>query len=352
MLYIYTFLFSILCSFGAQQQIKKKVLFLLLYAISALPLILLAGYRDVTVGTDTLAYPMSVYNNAQYYTFSLYTSVEPLYTFLGYISYKLGGDFCIFLLMTHTLIVGCFFFGFWRLRRLAPLWMMTTFFCFLFFNMSIQLSRQSLALGVVFVGFTYLLEKKIWRFIVSVAIGFLFHRSVFFALFFIPFVYIENKRIQFWCFVGSIMTVLLYDVSLSYIVAIRGFEKFQNYSEFGAYEGFFSYSELFIRVLFICVILYLSKLKYSKSILLLFLTEFVLNLMQTKSRYVGRISLPMYILYFYYLPYFLTHISRRIRTSVMVKISVFSFVVFYWWFVYIYKCAGETYPYTSKILGI
>lgn len=324
----------------------------LLYIAAAVPLVIVAANRDIEVGSDTGAYPLQVFDNRHHYEFDLFSSIEPLYAFLGYITLKLNGDFNTLLLITHVIIVGSFWIGFWRMKKEVPLWMSTFFFCFLFYNTSLQISRQSLALGVIFLGFSYLKERKLLIYLISVLVGFFFHKSALAALFIIPFVFFEEKSVlQKLIIFGVVAFLVLFSYFLSSLVAFQMFDKYETYAEGGDYEGKLSYSELILRLLFIYFLIVVSKLKLSSPLVLMFFTEFFLNLLQIRSRFLGRTGYYIYILYFWYIPF---NLNNKIRSTnnILWRFYILAFVFFYWWFVYIYGNAGETYPYTSKILGI
>lgn len=350
MIYLCIFIIVIFLSRLAQGGRPNNVFFLFL---AALPLILMAGYRDISVGSDTGAYPVQVYENRQNYEFNLISSIEPLYSFLGYVVYKMNGDFNTLLLLTHSLIIGFFCIGFWRLRNTAPLWLMMFFFCFLFYNMSLQLSRQSVAVAIVFWGSTYLMEKRIWIFLGAIVIGILFHKSAVTAILLIPFYYRESRKLQLLMLFGSIAGLLFYNIFLSNLTSVQVFEKYESYAEGAKFEGQLSSSEFIIRIVFLFVLYLWGGKKISSPVLTLFLMEFIINLFQIRSRFVGRMGMYIYVLYFFYLPLVMTSKQRNIKRILpIIKIAVFSITIFYWWLVYIDHVAGETYPYSSKILGI
>lgn len=350
LIYLTIFFFAVVLSCISQKT--KKKLSILTYVIAVLPMIIIAGYRDIEIGSDTCAYPLQVYDDRANYSFNALSSIEPLYSFLGHFTYLVKGDFNTLLLITHIIIIGCFFGGFWRLRKEVPLWMSTFFFCFLFYNTSLQISRQSLALGVIFLGFSYLKERKLLIYFISVLVGFFFHKSALAAIFIIPFIYLkENSALQKLILFGVVASLVLFSYFLSSLVAFQMFDKYETYAEGGDYEGKLSYSELILRILFIYFLIVVSKLKLSSPQILLFFTEFFLNLLQIRSRFLGRTGYYMYILYFWYIPF---NLNNKIRSTnnILWRYFIFTFIVIYWWFIYIYGNAGETYPYTSKILGI
>lgn len=352
---IYLIVFTHAILFSVLAQVGKKALSILFMFFSSAPLVILASFRDMTIGSDTALYPVQALYNGEDYTFSLFSSIEPLYSYLGYIVCLIKGNIYTMLLITHMFIIFFFYYGIWRLRKYVPMWISVFFFCFLFFNMSLQLSRQSIAISLIFLGFTYLQEKKLYIFIITVIVGFLFHKSAIAAVLIIPYIYSSNKKLQLLVLFCVLFVLLSYSIVLNMFTIIQIFEKYQSYAEGEEFEGRMSNSEIILRISFLIFILYGIRYKSSFNLLLLFLTEFCLNLLQIYSRYVGRIGLYIYVLYFFYLPYLMTcshNKYKRIKGLPIMRTLIMGLTILYWWFVYINNNAGETYPYTSKILGI
>lgn len=345
LLYITTFIISILSGHIAQCFENNKFARYFYSAISIGSLVILAGCRDITIGSDTIAYPMTVYKNASNYEFSLVGLIEPLYGFLGYIVYTLDGGFNMLLFITHLIIVSAFYIGFWRLKNQVPIYMCMFLFCFLFFNMSLQISRQAIAVSLVFLGFTYLKEKQLKIFLFFIVLATLFHKSSLMAVLIIPFVFWKKTKFEYIIIITCILMIFLYDYTLSHVALLQGLDKLEAYGTGEDYKGKLSYSEFILRLFFLSFLFFKAD---SKHVLLMFISELLINLLQIKSRFVGRAGMYLYILYFYYIPLYMK--KSKMFSILFNRWSIISFVIFYWWFVYIYGNAGDTYPYSSKIL--
>ena len=182
------------------------------------------------------------------------------------------------------------------------------------------------------------------------------HKSAIFALVFLPGVYWKNLRYSKYIVIGSLAFLMFFSTILNFITSLEGFSKYDAYSEGGNYSGTFSYSEFILRTLFLLCIYFLCSNKkkdiHFYQIFALFVCEFVLNILQIKSDFVGRLGLPIYILYLVYLPYYcmINTSTWKIKKSNTVLLL---FVVFlYWWYVYMVSDAGVTVDYSSSILGI
>ena len=92
-----------------------------------------------------------------------------------------GGSFRWFLVITSLLTGALVFTAIWRQSHspiLAAYFYVTTSNYFL----SLNIVRQYLAIGFMLVALTYVLDRRPWKFLVLVAIGALFHRTILLAL--------------------------------------------------------------------------------------------------------------------------------------------------------------------------
>lgn len=362
MIYFLTFTFSILFAYSALKFKNRMFLFIFYSILSIGFLTILGGLRNLEIGIDTSAYPIETYemvtkSNSVIDFLRISSLIEPLYVLMSYFSvYCIYDDVHSILFVTQFLIVLNFYISFVRLRVYSPVWLSVFFFCFLFFNMCLNMQRQGIALSFVLLGYTYLINRKIIPFICLVVIAFLFHKSAIFALILIPGIYIENTKINKYLIGGCIALFVGYSLFLGYVTSYLGLEKYENYAVGGAYEGAFSKSEIILRTLFLGWIIFFTP-KYKKNslyknVLCIFICEYIINLLQIKSAFIGRLGIYMYVLYLIYVPYFYVKKSANNRLQSSRLILMGAFIVFYWWFVYIYSNAGETYPYSSAILGL
>ena len=362
LLYLFTFILSILFTYIASLYYKNMMIFNLFSAVAVTPLIIIGGLRDVGVGYDTIAYPVSAYNYLQinnniYSILFASAELEPLYYFLSYLAVNyFWNDVGAILFVTQLIIIVVTYVACCRIVGRSYLWISIFLYCFLFFNMELNMMRQGLALSFVLLGFSYLLDHKLKGYFICILVGFLFHKSAIFALVFLPGVYWKNLRYSKYIVIGSLAFLMFFSTILNFITSLEGFSKYDAYSEGGNYSGTFSYSEFILRTLFLLCIYFLCSNKkkdiHFYQIFALFVCEFVLNILQIKSDFVGRLGLPIYILYLVYLPYYcmINTSTWKIKKSNTVLLL---FVVFlYWWYVYMVSDAGVTVDYSSSILGI
>ena len=150
-----------------QNKIKKAYIWGL---IAVLILSVFAGIRNYDVGTDNYFYVLPGYTQAKRYmnAFSFYMhhdiyQLEPLYLILSYAAAKFfrSPHFIMFVL---SLITNLFvYLGIVNLRKNLSISFAWLTYCFVFFNISLNLMRQSVAVAIVFFVFSYGEGKINWK---------------------------------------------------------------------------------------------------------------------------------------------------------------------------------------------
>lgn len=360
MIYITTFSISIFFAFFSE-NLKNRFAKIGMLFLSMLPLLLIGGLKDTTVGADTMAYPFTSFTWAKgYVPISEYLDgemIEPLYVLIvWFIVHFIGNDFQSVLFFTNAFIVVFFYLGFYRYRKFAPLPYAVFLFCFLFYNNFLSMTRQGMAEALVFWGSSYLvLEKKWIPFVITTVIAFFIHKSAVAALLMVPCIYIHNRKLNNWIVIGVIFVFLAYSTVMKYFVSFDMFDKYEQYQTGEDYEGFFSITEFAIRgVLLTSIVLLIQKGKKDdlyKSIVTIFICEFVFNLFQVYSRFMGRIGYYYYVMYLAMVPHFTWKIGKKKWKGLSLFVIVATSIAIWWW-VYIENQSANTYPYVSKILGI
>lgn len=149
---------------------------------------LIASLRDISVGWDTPTYESYFIeiNNFNLLVCISVLRLEPLYIALNNIVGSISIDFRIFLCVVACIIYGLIIY---RIRRYSRIiWLSCWLFvAFGFYNFSINILRQSIALAVIIYSFEYIVERRFWKFICCVIIATLFHYTaiVFIVTYFI-----------------------------------------------------------------------------------------------------------------------------------------------------------------------
>lgn len=153
---------------------------------------ILAGLRADTVGTDVKVYVEPLYNAAkESHTFSAYMKqrwfviwrymyvkdFEIGFSLLVFFIQKIGGSFATVLFVIQMLIIGPIFFGLKKMHKPYPIFFgMFVFYC-LFYNTSLNMMRQWIAMAILFMAFPYLVSEEKKKYCILVLVACLFHNS-------------------------------------------------------------------------------------------------------------------------------------------------------------------------------
>lgn len=147
-----------------------------LYIISTL-FILLAALRADNVGIDTSGYKNAFLNYRGLTSLHdiLNERLEPLFVFVSYSLHLLGGFFWLKLFVVCTNVILIF-------RSVNKYSSIVWLSCLLYFTFSMYRAnfnemRQAVAIGITVFGFQFIIDKKLWKYLLTVGIAFLFHKS-------------------------------------------------------------------------------------------------------------------------------------------------------------------------------
>lgn len=207
MIYIITFLFS--CSFfWLSEKTKSNIARFIFASIGILIPCILAGLRADTIGTDVRVYvePMfdaakqsksiSMYMSQKWYVIWRYMYVNKFeigFSMLIYLIVKLGGSLSTILFFIQMIIISPIYFGLTKIKKTYPIWFGMLVFYLMFFNASLNMMRQWMAMSILFYGFSFLLINDKKKYFLLTFIATLFHTSAIFGII-IFFVYIYSTK--------------------------------------------------------------------------------------------------------------------------------------------------------------
>lgn len=396
MIYIVCFLLSTMFAFfAAKTQSRWKIIVCSFLSIM-LPL-LLAGLRDISIGIDT-----SNYHDMDRYwaTASTAGSVKEYMDFYlpqGYgevlFALLVGamgqiGSFNLFLFVVHGWILICVYIGAFRLRKYVQPWLVLLLFYFAFYNHSLNVMRQYMALSIAFVFLADLLEKKYLRYCIGVVIATMFHTSGFIAVGLLVIhviLYSDFRKVlprfdpamrnrKLFIFVAVAMTVLLFNPAVRLLVS-EGIlhEKYLFYTK-SSFKGYNLLSTLFLLVEMVPLILLKRNLKRKTPVFDFFFTTSVVYLILYQITafvtYGKRIAAYCSFANLVTLALLAQGLDEKISVTTpswlgSKVITLFKFpqnfdenkkrflgmvlvigaVVFYWAYVYVLRNASETIPY-------
>lgn len=198
MIYIICFVIATLFAYLANKS-SKKVYRYIFSAIAILAPSILAGLRSTNIGTDINIYVLPAFNVAKnsenfitYLTNIQELDTEFLYNVLVYVIAKTTNSINVLLFVQHFIICLLFYIGAYNFRNKSYSFVTYSLFLLMYYNMSLNLIRQFIAMAIIFFALKYIYEKKPIKYIISIGIAMLFHSTAIIALLFY-FVYIICK---------------------------------------------------------------------------------------------------------------------------------------------------------------
>lgn len=367
MIYLTIFFISYVCVLIGL-NIRKKTLGKMIVLIGLLIPCILAGVRNISVGTDTSGYVFNIYNIAiseqniiEYFKTvnDWYLIKDYLYLICTYFIAHLDmiNAFQILLFVYQCLITFPLYFAIKNFNRNSASIAGTTLVINLFFyNMSLNMVRQMVAISFFLLSFSYFVnEKKNWKLssIVCFLIAVGFHDTVVFAL---PIYYvyklysnnkINGKSKSMITFIGAIsisFLILFYRNVVTFISNIGLYTKGYIYLQrFG--QGInINYLGTFINVLLIVLIAKNKKLFKSNYKFGFFISviNLVLSILGFFITYANRLSYYLlFLLLTMYIPFMFSNKKRDLPRMIIIILVFF----IYWIWVYLVHNSGETFPY-------
>lgn len=365
MIYLITFFSSYLFLVLSEIKLKncsKYVKQLLIVIGIAIPVILAAA-RSMNVGTDVKVYGYSVFNTAVKSTrFSDMNYLRGWYQIeLGYraINFIISRftDNLFWILGAIQLFINILvyqalkYFKNHVCTEFRISWGMLIFYL-LFYNETLNLMRQSMALAIVLFTFRYIYQNKPVRYFIGVVLAMQFHVTAIVALLFYPLYYLivikDKKKLLYGIVTGCLVsgTVLPRIIVVVIQSGLLG-EKFNRYLSLG--EGAFSLTQMIIRIPFVILLFYFSRKRrlegqntnYWMAVLLL---DFAFAELRSSLTPLYRISL--YFSWFKMQAYYdIVRGSRRCNQK-YIQWGMITFFLVLWWYQNVYMGNNGTYPYS------
>lgn len=209
MIYMACFLTS--CVFLlVSEKSKSKFARNVLAGIAILIPCMLASLRADTIGTDVKVYVEPMYNAAkQSHNLSSYMSqrwyvswrymyvdkFEIGFSSMIFLIEKMGGSFATVLFFIQASIITPIYLGLRKIQKPYPVWFgMLVFYC-LFYNTSLNMMRQWIAMAFLFMALSYLISGEKKKYCAFVLVACLFHTSAIMGfVIYLIFIYSTKKR--------------------------------------------------------------------------------------------------------------------------------------------------------------
>ena len=170
-----------------KQKNQKLVIFICIMILS-----LLAGFRDVSVGTDVRVYAYGVsleaskisnfkelfvflFNSAPH----LVNEIESAYLFIAFIGVKIFKSLFGTLFLTAIIINTGVLVGLYRIKEHLSYNIAILVYCFMFYQNTYNMMRQWMAMSIIIFGIKYIYDRNLFKYIITILVAMLFHRSAF-----------------------------------------------------------------------------------------------------------------------------------------------------------------------------
>jgi len=243
-IYFVVFAIVMLITVFAQTLYKKNPkISKFLSLIAILILSLFAAIRGLTVGTDINIYGYRYFHSAGYYpniiSYLNFYETEHLYFVLNYIVYSLTHNIHVLFFVFQFFIALVVYNIAYKEKENGTMWLYILSYLMLWFNSSLNILRQSLAIFVILYAFRYIEDKKYFKYIIAVLVASLFHKSALLCLIFPLLSLLSNsKRQKLYLILIVIVTLIVYNY-LDYIIIFTQ----NNMSFFQKYVSYLSNEE-------------------------------------------------------------------------------------------------------------
>ncbi len=217
------------------RQKKHRVLSLII--LLGLLLVLFAGMRNASVGTDTGGYASSFTGRIinRQYQIDLNISTEKGFIFLQYLSALFSTKYYILLFFIALISVYFQLKAIYEISDLPAI----SVFVLISFNIYLYMfngARQGIALSIYLYALKFIIEKKFWKYVFWIFIAYLFHRTVLFLL---PFYLILKIKFSFKLVLILTLSTIILVFMFSNILQLSTLlsDKYNIYSELEAKGG-------------------------------------------------------------------------------------------------------------------
>ena len=330
---------------------------------------LLIAARASSIGTDTINYVYSA--NGIQKDYSSITAIfrgyyiEPGYGALEYISMKWIGDVhFLFMIEALILLIGLFCFIHNFEDKISIPLAFLVFFSF-YFNTSLNISRQYIAVGIGLFAAKYLLENRKIPYFICCVIATLFHSTgllLFISYFIWRYLFAPKKNTSFTrrVFILAVGMIVLCMIIRPITTAMAGFGIIP-----AKYVGLLHASEASSSVVLtvlanlpmLLLLLYLKQqlLEYderNRIVIALYLMGFFVSLLNTVFGNVGRLAVFWTSWQIILYPECCELLCSRQSSGASRRLTRSLFILFflaYWYYCVIYRGFGATTPYISDI---
>ncbi len=372
MLYLTLFAFTTILFFLAQSSYQRsRPMFYVLSFIAITALSFIAGARDNSIGTDINIYGTLVFKAAAtdlsfWKAYDAVSHVSELFYFaLNWVCARINDNYGLSLFVQMFVQSSFVFFAMKRYMDRAPLWLTMLIYQLLFYNLTLNLMRQGLAIAFVFWSVRFIEDKRIWPFLLCAFLSFFFHKTGVVAEIILLVVYWAIKRgprtqkLLLLCSVGAgVLGVYMFYAAIEYIsMAVPEFKHFLYYADGSKFKAGLSTMDLLIRLMFLIIVVFFYRnevvcTSHVNMILFILIADVAALILGIYAYFATRFA---YYFIIIEIPYVIMLIgSKKLSagTRYLVTSAIVMFMIYYCVrFNYVAR-NNETYPYKSEFLSI
>lgn len=392
----YLVCFILSCVFARFDEYFKKNHHKILAFFSAFLAIgipcVLAGARDIGIGTDTSGYAEPLFNaiNTRHYSIvellnsSYAKDIETVVLFLYYgVSLFSDNIFWVFFFTEFICLVPVYVtIGNSKISSDLKWLSLFAYYC-LFYCYTLNLMRQMMAVAVVFSGFNFLRQGKTKRYIILVLFSMLIHKTAIIGIVIWPlystcvmkrislsslFSVKDNSnliKLNRWLYRNRFFLLLIYIImslvvlfSSTKLIKIISVVKKSYAYQFEHINSSFNLSfaplVLMIMYIFPCILWYKILVNKNSEYRFFFFMSFIsiiLWQLQGVSSEMYRVVLYIWFYIIVAIPYFVQAFHDKF-TKLTISVYYTFLLFFNWYYYFVIWCSGEVIPYHSKLLGI
>ena len=360
-IYIIIFALSTLLFYKATKvdDARQRWFFVLL---AILPVALIAGARDDSIGSDVLVYGKDCFLDAaqsRWYSeidLSWMIRMEPGYLMLNYVVSRFTDSYNVFFGILMALQMFFVMKALLVFKNRIPVWLALLVYYFSYYNISLNQMRQSLACAVVLYACTFAYKRKLLPFLLVVGLACFFHVSaiVAFAIYpiFIFFRKTQSYKLMFSTVILGIILSLVVQKFVDLVLATIGLNSDYAHYFKDSTHGFFITKFLITLPMPTAFLLFKRKFFRKETIYLAF--SLIVMIVATQAReFIGndaeRVMSYFVITQIFVLPFLCAHLNEA-NKKLIGSLGV-AYYAAYWYYMFIYNGFQETYPYTSYILN-
>lgn len=331
------------------------------YLLGIMILVILASKRSIEVGSDTGLYRSFFYDalNSKFTDYYFWVhhinEVEIGYTLFNYAVSRFTSNVIIFQGCCAFLIEFNIFLALFKLKdkvNIATGWLV---FAFLFYPTTLNITRQCIALSLVFLGYSFTYEKRYLKGIIITIIAILFHKTAIIALFLMEmgFTLINSnkKNIRKLIIIYSLITMIF--PYFMYLLEIRGLFNFKYSNYFSSGSSLSIIYAFLMRLPFDIFILYLW-IKNKNNIkanniwfMFLVLQDTLVLPLQQMSAILGRLMLYFGVSKIFVYPLICKKIANNKNKYILYNCLLIIYAAIIFYLQVIVANNNQVYPYTS-----